>query len=59
MFVLLTVVYIKFVIMLIKLKKVLSVQITLHANNLKLGLSVSITRLQQSYQDEPYQIPWM
>ena len=45
MFHLLTEVYGQFKIMLIELKKVLSVQITLNASNMKQGLFVCVTRL--------------
>jgi len=48
-------VYVQFVIMLIELKKVLSVQTALNANTLKQGMFVCASRLPQSYWNEPYE----
>jgi len=47
--------YVQFVTMLIELKKVLSVERTLNANNLKQGVLVCVARLPQSYWNEMYQ----
>jgi hypothetical protein len=47
--------YIQFLIMLIDLKKVLSVWITFNASSLKQGVFVCAARLLQSYWNEPYQ----
>jgi hypothetical protein len=51
---LLIVPYIQFLIMLIDLKKVLSVWITFNANSLKQGVFICTARLPQSYWNEPY-----
>jgi len=53
------VMYIQFVIMPIELKKVLGVQITLNANNLKQTVFVCAASLSQSYLNEPYQKLWI
>ena len=44
--------YVQFVIMLIELKTVLSVQTTLNANTLKQGMFVCVSRLPQSFWNE-------
>jgi len=42
-------------IMLTEFKQVLSVQITINANNLKQGVFVCVVRLAESYQNEAHQ----
>jgi hypothetical protein len=56
---LLVVAYVQFVIMLIEFKKVLSVQVTLHANNLKQGVFICVARLPQSSRNGLYKELWM
>ena len=55
----LIVAYIQFVIMLIELKKVLSAEITLNANNLKQRMLVFVARLPPFCQNELYQKLWV
>jgi len=56
---LLIVAYVQFVIMLIELDTVQSVQKTLYVNNLKKELFVCVARILQSYGNEPYQKLWL
>jgi len=56
---LLIVMYVQFVMMLVELETVLSVQKTLYANNLKKGLFVCAAGLPESYMNELYQKLWL
>jgi hypothetical protein len=56
---LLIVMYVQFMIMLIELETVLSVQKLLNADNLKHGVFVCVARQPQFYRNEPYQKLWL